>query len=191
MGPEVDDTVFRLRFRYPTEEAAVRRARWEAQRDAREARAAADRLRQHTIGGESVRNAAYHGMGTERDRAALAPSSGSREPAMWDDGYRTYLRYAGNRHPPMVYQVLPDGREGLVGQSADPDPTTHGTLVTLHGVFANASETEPALRLRDGKAVLCIFNDAPDRTGRNPGTGTASPDVVREATPAKENARVR
>ena len=191
MGPEVDDAVFRLRFRYPAEEAAVRRARWEAQRDAREARAAADRLRQNTVSGESARNIGYRGMGTERDRAALAPSSGSREPAMWDDGYRTYLRYAGNRRAPMFYQVLSDGRESLVGQSTEADPTTRGSLVILHGVFQNASDSEPALRLRDGKAVVCIFNDNPDRTGRNPGTGTTSPDVVREAVPPKENARVR
>lgn len=137
-----------------------------------------------------MRNAGYRGLGTERDRGALAPSSGGREPAMWDDGHRTYLRYAGNRRVPMVYQVLPDGREGLVGQSADPDPTTRGTLVTLHGVFQNASGTGPALRLRDGKAVLCVFNDDPDRTGRNPGTRTVSPDVVREPVAAKEPARV-
>lgn len=181
MGPEVDDTVFRLRFRYPADEAAVRRARWEAQREARDARAAADRLRQHTISGETVRNARYDGQGTAADRAALAPSSGSTEPAMWDDGHRTYLRYAGNRRVPMVYQILPDGREGVVGQSADADPTTHGTLVTAHGVF-------PALKLRDGKAVLCIRNAGWDGgQGRNPGTGTVSPDVVRESTPAKED----
>lgn len=185
MGPEVDDTLFRLRFRYPADEAAVRRARWDAQREAREARAAADRLRAGTVSGESVRNARYNGQGTAADRAALAPSSGGREPAMWDDGYRTYLRYAGNRRLPMVYQVLPDGRPGLVGQSADADPTTRGTLVTLHGVF-------PALQLRDGKAVLCVVNRGWDGgQGRNPGTGTASPDVVREAVPAKEDARVR
>lgn len=181
MGLEVDDTVFRLRFRYPADEAAARLARWEAQREAREARAAADRLRQHAIGGETVRNARYDGQGTDADRAALAPSSGGTEPAMWDDGHRTYLRYAGNRRVPMVYQVLPDGRPGVVGQSADADPTTRGTLVTLHGVF-------PALQLRDGKAVLCIVNRGWDGgQGRNPGTGTVSPDVVREGVPAKED----
>ena len=179
---ETADIAAVVRFTYPEDEAAVRRARWEAQREAREARAASARLRQHTLGGETVRNAEYHGQGTEADRAALAPSSGSREPSAWDDGHRTYLRYAGNRRIPMVYQVLPDGREGLVGQNTDADPTTNGKLVVLHGVF-------PALKLRDGKSVLCVVNRGWDGgRGRNPGTGTVSPDVVREATPVREDA---
>jgi type IV secretory pathway VirB9-like protein len=101
---------------------------------------------------------------------------------MCDDGQRTYLRFPANAGVPMVYQILPDGREGVLGQSADPDPSTGGTLVTLHGVF-------PALRLRDGKAVLCISNHG-YRPGAAAGYGTftASPDVVRETM---EPARVR
>ncbi len=178
---EAADIAAVVRVTYPSDEAAARRARWEAQREAREARAASARLRQHTIGGETVRNANYDGQGTAADRAALAPSSGSREPSLWDDGHRTYLRYAGNRRVPMVYQVLPDGREGLVGQNTDPDPTTNGKLVVLHGVF-------PALKLRDGKAVLCVVNRGwTGGAGRNPGTGTVSPDVVRVATPERED----
>ncbi|MFC7694210.1 hypothetical protein ACFQY5_37600 [Paeniroseomonas aquatica] len=39
------------------------------------------------------------------------------------------------------------------------------------------------LRLRDGEAVLCIINQGFDATGRNPGTGTTDPDVVRELAP--------
>jgi type IV secretion system protein VirB9 len=35
------------------------------------------------------------------------------------------------------------------------------------------------LRLRRGKKVLCIFNDAPDFYGRDPKTGTASSIVER------------
>jgi type IV secretion system protein VirB9 len=46
-------------------------------------------------------------------------------------------------------------------------------LVTVH-------QTGPALRLRDGGLVLCIFNRAFDATGRNARTGTTSADVVRE-----------
>ena len=171
-----------VRVTYPGDEAAARRARWEAQREAREARAASARLRQHTISGETVRNADYEGQGTEADRAALAPSSGSREPSIWDDGHRTYLRYAGNRTTPMVYQILPDGREGIVGQNTDADPTTNGKVLVVHGVHRR-------LRLRDGKAVLCITNNRYDATGRNPGTGTVSPDVVREAAPVREDAQ--
>ena len=178
---EASDIAAVVRVTYPADEAAVRRARWEAQREAREVRAASARLRQHTVSGETVRNAAYDGQGTEADRAALAPSSGTREPSMWDDGHRTYLRYAGNRPVPMAYQILPDGREGIVGQNTDPDPTTNGKLLVVHGVHRQ-------LRLRDGKSVLCIVNRKFDAAGRNPGTGTVSPDVVREATPVREDA---
>lgn len=178
-GPMTADQAtafYAVRFSYPEDEAAARRARWEAQREAREARVAAARLRQNAIAGETVRNARYQGQATPEARAALAPSSFNGEPAVWDDGMRTYLRFPGNRRVPMLYQVLPDGREGVVGQSADPDPTTGGTLITLHGVF-------PMLRLRDGKAVLCIVNQGYDPVGRNPGTGTTNPDVVRELAP--------
>lgn len=176
MGPDTPNTFYAVRFTYPGDEAAARQARLAAQREAREARLVTARLRQGNVSGETVRNARYVGQGTAQDRAALAPVSSSREPAIWDDGQRTFLRYAGNRRVPMVFQVLPDGREGAVGQSAEADPTTNGTLVILHGVFR-------ALRLRDGNAVLCVTNEAFDATGRNPGTGTTSPDVVRELAP--------
>ncbi len=173
---EAANTFYAVRFTYPEDEAAARRARSEAQREARIANLAAARLRQNGIAGETVRNARYRGQATPADRAALAPASTGAEPAIWDDGQRTFLRYPGNRRVPMVYQVLADGREGLVGQSADADPTTRGTLLTLHGVF-------PLLRLRDGKALLCIVNQGFDATGQNPGTGTTDPDVVRELAP--------
>ena len=172
MAASDGDAFYAVKFTYPEDDAAARRAQWQAQQDARAERAAAARLRQNTIAGETVRNARYQGQGD----ASLAPSSKNIEPAMWDDGQRTFLRYPGNRRVPQIYQILPDGREGLVGQSADADPTTNGTLITVHGVF-------PMVRLRDGKSVLCIQNLSYDAVGRNPGTGTTSPDVLRELTP--------
>ena len=179
---EAEEIAAVVRVTYPADVAAARRALWEARREAHEASAASARLRQHTVSGETVKNDSYWGQGTEADRAALAPSSGTSEPSMWDDGRRTYLRYAGNRTTPMVYQILPDGRGSLVGQNTDADPTTRGKLLVVHGVF-------PALELRDGKAVLCIVNRRWDGgAGRNTGTGTVSPDVVREATPVREDA---
>lgn len=182
MGAEAADAVYAIRFTYPTEEAAARRAQWNALREAREARAAAARLRQHTISGETVKNREYHGIGTPEARAALAPSSGSGEPAAWDDGHRTYLRYAGNRSLPMVYSARADGRESVVGHNTDADPTTRGKIIVVHGIF-------PSLKLRDGNLVLCVVNRGwRGGAGQNPGTGTVSPDVVREATPVREDA---
>lgn len=180
MTPDQASAFYAVRFSYPTDEAAARRARWAAQRETQLAQVAAARLRQNTLAGETVRNARYQGQATPEARTALAPTSTGREPAIWDDGQRTFLRYPGNRRVPMVYQVLADGRESLVGQSADADPTTGGTLVTLHGVF-------PSLKIRDGRAVLCIVNLGWDGgRGRNPGTGTTSPDVIRELAPEEQ-----
>jgi type IV secretion system protein VirB9 len=176
---------FAVRFVYPNDEAEARRAAAAQVVATRRAEAVAARLRQLPPGGPIVKNDNYLGQGNNEDRAALAPSAPPGEKAIWDDGQRTYLRYPGNRRTPMIYQVLPDGRESLVGFSSDADPTTRGTLITLHGVYR-------AIRLRDGKAVLCITNRAYDAAGSNPGTGTVTPDVVRETAPMpEEGPRVR
>ncbi|WP_239002988.1 TrbG/VirB9 family P-type conjugative transfer protein [Rhodovastum atsumiense] len=172
----VPDTFYTVRFTYPEEAAAARRAAAQAERAARDAARVAARLKQNRNAGPAVRNARYRGQGTAAARAALAPAGSARGPAIWDDGQQTYLRYPGNRRVPMIYQVLQDGQEGVVGQSVAPDPSTHGTLVTLHAVV-------PMLRLRDGESVLCIVNAGFDATGWNPGTGTTTPDVVRELIP--------
>ncbi|MBB5696052.1 TrbG/VirB9 family P-type conjugative transfer protein [Muricoccus pecuniae] len=192
---DVPDTFFAVRFSDPVGERIVaeaeRRAvqkeaseRWAAQRAEREQRAAAARLVQAAALGTTRQNTAYDGQGTATDRTALAPAPSATAPAIWDDGQRTYLRYPGNRRPPMPYQVLADGTEAVVGQSTNPDPTTNGNILVLHGVF-------PMLRLRDGDNVLCIVNRAYDPTGQNPGTGTVSPDVLRvsRSTPQREAPR--
>ncbi|WP_424138826.1 TrbG/VirB9 family P-type conjugative transfer protein [Roseomonas chloroacetimidivorans] len=180
---DVPDTFFAVRFSDPVgarivveaaretarKEAA---ARWAAQRAEREERAAAARLVQASALGTVRKNLAYDGQGTTADRTALAPAATTTEPAIWDDGARTFLRYPGNRRPPMPYQILADGTEAVVGQSTNPDPTTNGNILVLHGVF-------PMIRLRDGDNVLCIVNRAYDPIGQNPGTGTVSPDVLR------------
>ena len=140
------------------------------QRGERQARAAAARLAQHSTG-TLRRNLSYDAQGTSADRA-LAPAGTATEPGIWDDGQRTYLRYPGNRRPPMPYQVLANGTEAVVGQNTNPDPTTNGNILVLHGVF-------PMLRLRDGDLVLCVVNRAYDPQGANPGTNTISPDVIR------------
>lgn len=176
---DTPDTFYAVRFTDPVGDRAVREQKAKeaaeaarAHRAKRDAELAADRLRQ-TASLQTVReNRAYDGQGTAADRAALAPAGTATLPAIWDDGQRTFLRYPGNRRPPMPYQVFPDGTEALVGQSTDTDPPTNGNVLVLHGVF-------PMIRLRDGSNVLCIVNRGYDPVGRNPGTGTVSPDVLR------------
>ena len=92
---------------------------------------------------------------------------------MWDDGQRTFLRYPGNRRVPHAWQVLPDGKEGVVGQTTTADPSNQGNLLIIEQVVS-------MLRLRDGDAVLCITNRAYDPVGHRTGTGTVDPGVVRQ-----------
>ncbi len=184
---DVPDTFFAVRFSDPVGARIVAEAerkaaqklaaeRWATQRVEREERAAAARLVQAAAIGTLAANEAYDAQGTAEDRTALAPARSATGPAMWDDGQRTFLRYPGNRRPPMPYQVMPDRTEAVVGQSTNPDPTTNGNILVLHGVF-------PMLRLRDGDNMLCIVNRAYDPTGANPGSGTVSPDVLRVPRP--------
>jgi len=46
-------------------------------------------------------------------------------------------------------------------------------FVVVHGVVRQ-------LRLRRGRSLLCIWNDAFEPYGRDLSTGTASPEVLRE-----------
>lgn len=195
---DVPDTFFAVRIVDQDAEAQVRRERMRAQQEidrarAREAMAWGDEVRArrravqaqsaekievalNRAAGEELEKAAavpvklnekYGGMATKEDRASLAPDG------IWDDGSQTFLRYAGNRRVPMVWQVLPDGKEGVVGQHTQADPETHGTLLVIDEVL-------PMIRIRDGAAVLCIVNRGYDPVGRNTGTGTVAPGVQRK-----------
>jgi type IV secretion system protein VirB9 len=62
---------------------------------------------------------------------------------------------------------MPDGEEAVV------DYTVRDRTLTIH-------KTAARFRLRDGDLILCITNPNHSAAGFNPGTGTASPDVVRE-----------
>lgn len=185
LSAETPDTFFAVRFTDPVGERLVREQkakeaaeRARTQRAERAERVASARLQQAAALGTTRENRSYDGQGTPEDRTALAPMATATLPAIWDDGQRTYLRYPGNRRPPMPYQVFPDGTEAVVGQSTNPDAATNGTLLVLHGVF-------PMIRLRDGTSILCIVNRAYDPVGQNPGTGTVSPDVLRVSRSAE------
>ncbi|MBB5695999.1 TrbG/VirB9 family P-type conjugative transfer protein [Muricoccus pecuniae] len=168
---DAPDTYYLVRFTYPAEERAAAAAAAAARRQAANAaaetrrRELADRqarerlvLASTNAATPGVLNWNYDGQG-DRD---LAPAE------VWDDGQSTFLRFPGNRRVPAIFSVLADGREAAVNYSAN----TSG-LITIH-------QTNGTFRLRDGGLVLCILNRAFDATGRNPGTGTTSPDVVRE-----------
>jgi len=67
---------------------------------------------------------------------------------------------------PTIYTVSPDGSEALAPFDV------RGEFVVIHGV-------SPQLRLRRGREVLCIYNEAVQPYGVNYGTATGSPIVKR------------
>ena len=103
-----------------------------------------------------VRNLNYTVQGSSK----IQPSEVS------DNGQFTVLRFPGQREMPSIYTVSPDGSEALVPFDV------RGEFVVIHGV-------SPQLRLRRGREVLCIYNEAVQPYGVNYGTGTGSPIVKR------------
>lgn len=152
------NTFFQVRFRYPEDERE-RAARLAATQDAMrlaavEAAAIKGALDRGVI--EGPRNLAYKVQGS----AALQPSEVS------DNGQFTVLRFPANREIPAIYLVRPDGSETLVPFDVRDE------FVVVHAVAEQ-------LRLRRGREVLCIYNQAPPQWGVDYGTNTGSPHVDR------------
>ncbi|MGE5564987.1 MAG: TrbG/VirB9 family P-type conjugative transfer protein [Parcubacteria group bacterium] len=148
------DTVFGLRFRYPADEKAQASAALSAQAAALERQLLELKLDRAVV--EGRRNLAYAVQGA----SALQPSEVS------DNGRFTVLRFPANQPLPALYQVEVGGTESLVPFDV------RGEFVVVHAVVAQ-------LRLRRGREVLCIYNEAFEPYGTNPATGTAASDVDR------------
>ncbi|OYX07057.1 MAG: P-type conjugative transfer protein VirB9 [Sphingomonadales bacterium 32-68-7] len=157
------ESYFVVKYSYPADEADRRRAENEARGQQREGAVIDQTFDLHQQYG--ARNWRFSAQGP----ADLEPDG------VFDDGKVTSFRFAGNREVPAIYMVGSDGAESLVPKDV------RGEVVVVH---ATARE----FRLRRGSEVLCIFNEAFDAVGVNPGTGTTSPSVAR--TP-KQPAPVR
>ena len=107
----------------------------------------------------------------------IAPFPAIGRPVVWDDGQSTFMRFAGNQRIPVPYVVLPDGKEAVIDRTVIADGSDHIVMLP---------QTAKEIRLRDGDAVACIVNNNWTPAGRNPGTGTTSPNIVRVL---KESAR--
>ncbi|NTA19898.1 P-type conjugative transfer protein VirB9 [Agrobacterium tumefaciens] len=164
-----NDAYFLVRFRYPTDEANERQrlAALQAaqQRASANKRAVDSTLSLHQSYG--ARNYRYSAQGSR----AIQPDS------IYDDGKVTTMRFAGNREIPAIYMVQSDGSETLIPW----DARKSGELVVVHG-------TAKEFRLRRGGDVICIFNEAYDAVGINPGTGTTSASVERAVRPEPRGA---
>jgi type IV secretion system protein VirB9 len=152
------DTFFKIAFRYPAQEQAALLAQ-----RANAARAEAAAIQASAIKSsldlavlEGKRNLSYSVQGA----SILQPSEVS------DNGQFTALRFPAQRELPAIFAVQPDGSEAIVSYDIRDD------FVVVHGVYKQ-------LRLRRGRSVLCVYNDAPDYFGRATNTGTASTSVER------------
>ena len=100
---------------------------------------------------------------------SLAEGAGSTDivpTLVFDDGRFTYMRFAGNREVPAVFQVLGDGSETVVNTRMEDD------LLIVDRVSRR-------LTLRAGSAVVGVWNEAFDPDGVPPQDGTTAPGVVR------------
>lgn len=148
------DTVFGLRFRYPQDEQAAAATALTAQAAALERRIVELKLDRAVV--EGRRNLNYGVQGA----TALQPSEVS------DNGRFTVMRFPANQQVPAIYQVESSGTESLIPFDV------RGEFVVVHAVVRQ-------LRLRRGRDVLCIYNQAFEPYRVNPATGTAAPDVQR------------
>lgn len=152
-------TMYGIRFRYPEQAKALSAA--EAQMaQAQAARAIEGRVVKIALDHaviEGKRNFAY----TEQGDASLEPSEIS------DNGEFTVMRFPGHEDIPSIFAVDVDGTETIVPYDVRDD------FVVIHAVYRQ-------LRLRRGKSVLAIYNEARPRNDRADRTGTVSNIVERQ-----------
>lgn len=145
---------YQVRFRYPADEQALAARALAIRAEAVEQRLIGLELERGVV--EGSRNLAWSAQGD----VALQPSEVS------DNGRFTVLRFPGVQALPTIFEVGDDGSERLVPYDV------RGEFLVIHSVTRG-------LRLRRGRSVLCLFNDAYDARGVGLGTGTASPAVDR------------
>jgi type IV secretion system protein VirB9 len=105
---------------------------------------------------------------------ALGKKSQDIVPSMaFDDGRMTYIRFAGNRELPAVFQVAEDGTESMV------NPRMEGDLLVVDRVARR-------LNLRLGNQVVALYNDAYDADGVPPVNGTTVSGVQRVVRPTRK-----
>lgn len=173
---------YSVQFTYPGDEAAARRAKVLAEAQnavaqakkaaaAAAARAASDELK---LSHQQMEQEARDPMSGLRNWKYIAQGDRSILPLeVFDNGYSTVFRFPGTVRVPAVFIIDPDGKEATANYAVK------GTLVQV-------DSTAKQWRLRDGNTVLCIWNLAFDAVGDSPGTGTTSPNVVRELKEAPQ-----
>ncbi len=143
-----------VRFAYPADEKAQVAAIIDAKEAALQAKLLQLRLDRGAV--EGPRNLAWSAQGSP----ALQPSEVS------DNGRFTVMRFPGGQAIPAIFAVAADDEESLVPFDV------RGEFVVVHGAHER-------LRLRQGREVLCLWNDAFDPRAGGAPSGTAAPSVQR------------
>ena len=148
-------------FTYPADDAAAKAAQWRIARADREQKAAKALLAASS--GATDTNLRYVLQGEKTADWDLLPT---REVS--DNSTDTHFQFPGGMRVPIIYAVNPDGKEAVV----EPTFNSQTGVATVH-------QLARVFHLRDGDALLCVFNRAYDAIGVRSDTGTISPDVER------------
>jgi type IV secretion system protein VirB9 len=159
-----DQAALSLTFTYPADDAAAKLAAWRQAAAVREQTAA--RVALDAASGASDTNLHYVLQGERTQDWDLLPT---REVS--DNGTDTHFHFPGAMRVPIIYAVNPDGKEAVV----EPTFNSQTGVATVH-------QLSRIFHLRDGDALLCVFNKAFDPVGVRSETGTISPDVARVTT---------
>jgi type IV secretion system protein VirB9 len=156
-----DQAAMGFTFTYPADVAAAKVAQWrwtQQQKEQASAKAALD-----AASGSSDSNVRYVLQGEKPEDWDLLPT---REVS--DNGTDTHFHFPGAMRVPIIYAVNPDGKEAVV----EPTFNSQTGVATVH-------QLARVFHLRDGDALLCVFNKAYDPVGVRSDTGTISPAVER------------
>jgi type IV secretion system protein VirB9 len=146
--------IFAVSFTYPQDVAAAR-----AMSQAQAASSQLDQLAQQRLAlswAEGPRNWRYVAQGSVQ----IEPTEVS------DNGRQTAFRFPGNMRIPTIYTLAPDGTETIVPY-------------TMLNDLALVQTVAREFMLRDGQQVIRVINQGFDPVGRNLGTGTGAPDLIR------------
>lgn len=158
--PAGDGAAWQVHFRYPDDELRARASLLAAEREGAERRLIGLELVNGAV--EGPRNLDWSAQGDP----ALQPAEVS------DNGRFTLLRFPAGQALPAILEVGDDGSERLVPHDV------RGEWIVIHSV-------PRALRLRRGRIVLCLYNEAAPARPAMPATGTASPAVERTPSGAR------
>lgn len=150
-------TVWGVRFVYPERVKAAQRAAWIKHRQDDLAREAMTPVK--PVAASPGVNANW--------RYGYRGATSVQPDQIWDDGRSTFVRYAGNRRVPNVYNRLPDGHESIPAIASEPDATGN-TLRIAH--------TEAKWFVRDGDEAGCLFDIGPDPDGKSSPTIAQIPE---------------